>query len=641
MQDKTNVDQSSGDVPDRPERPEPADAVERPAVRRVTGHGTSSFQRIVSLGAFAALDEVPPEDPDGTQGKPRWSERFGFLVSAFQAERRGLEEETARFLKLAGLETTGEEDNVGDVVVANLGRQEPNEELFDELFGWSEDASIELYVALPFKFKPIWIIQILCCALGYRRNTFGRYFGPNASPPLDNDLIELSQHMNEGFESATGDSTVPAGFIFFGQFLDHDITLDTSTRLSDLNADPATILNVRTPAMDLDNVYADGPEGSPELYDTDPDRGPGFLLVSPDGNDLPRNQLNRAIIGDPRNDENTIVSQLHLHVLHFHNAVLRMIKNAPVDVLWGRNLAEEPKDGLGDFEFARRLVRWHYQWAVVNDYLPRIIEPTTLAAAHAITNVPQGTAVPALPPGFGSAKAFFDSLTYINCCGSITCRPLMPVEFSAAAFRFAHSQVRSRYDVNASRLAVPLFEPRPPGLASFMPVPNTDVIEWERFFNLGPNPPQFARQIDTWLPAQVFMLPFASGEDRNLALRNLRRGARVYALPSGGDVAAILGVSYELGTVAINKLNIVGIPVPDAPLWYAVLGEAEFYSGQLGPVGGLLVGVTLLRMLQCDDSSYVHAPGWTPMLSPADPGEFSVADLVRIGRNERMDAFPG
>ena len=283
------------------------------------------------------------------------------------------------------------------------------------------------------------------------------------------------------------------------------------------------------------------------------------------------------------------------------------------------------------------------QWAVVNDYLPRIIEPATLQAAHAITGVPQGTGVPALPAGFGNAKAYFDLLRFIsidthihiNSCGSVTCRPLMPVEFSGAAFRFAHSQVRNNYDINAGRLGVPLFD-----LASFMPVPNTDLVEWDFFFDLGPNPPQFARPIDTSLPAQVFMLPFATGDDRNLAFRNLRRGALVYALPSGADVAAILGVGLNLGTAAKDKLSAIGMAETDAPLWYAVLGEAEVNGGLLGPVGGLLVAVTLFRMLRCDESSYLHAPGWHPVLLEDDPGQFRVKDLVRMGRDERRKAFP-
>ena len=180
------------------------------------------------------------------------------------------------------------------------------------------------------------------------------------------------------------------------------------------------------------------------------------------------------------------------------------------------------------------MVRWHYQWALVNDWLPRIVEPTTLAAAHAITGVAQGSTVPALPAGYETAEGFFQQFDLITCCGERVCRPLMPVEFSAAAFRFAHSQVRSRFDINGARLDVPLFNPRPPAPASFDEVPDADLVDWTMFFELDPTvTPQPARQIDTWLPAQVFQLPF-DPDNPNLAFRNLVRGSRTFALPPPG-----------------------------------------------------------------------------------------------------------
>lgn len=603
-------------------------------------HGASAFERIMTLGAFAALDQVPTKARGGPTGRPRWPERFGHLVSAYAAEQEGDEEARRFHLDRADVPLPDDEVNVGEAVAVAIGVDEPDRGLLDELFGWSNERVPQLYRALPGRFKAIWILQIVCCALGYRRNTFGRYFDPAdpADIPAQPQLEALAELMNEAFETSAADADVPAGFIFFGQFVDHTITFDTTSRLTDVDIDPAEILNVRSPALDLDNVYADGPEGSPELFDDA--RGVGFLLVGPEGTDLARNHVDVAIIGDPRNDENTIVSQLHLHVLHFHNAVLRMIKDTPVDVLWGRDLGAEPADDAGDFDFARRMVRWHYQWVIVNDWLPRIVEPTTLQAAHAIADVPQGLTVPALPGGFEAANDFFDQLLTITCCGSIACRPLVPVEFSAAAFRFAHSQVRSRYDLNAVRHDVPLFVPRPPGLAAFGPVPDTDLVDWERFFEVEPAvTPQRARTIDTWLSAQVFQLPFAP-DDPNLALRNLVRSARVFALPAGDAVAAILGVPAVMGPVAQAKLASTGIPANEAPLWFYVLGEAEANGGLLGPVGGLLVAVTLFRLLQCDESSYVHEDGWQPVLVPSDPGAFSVADLLRIAVSERLDAFP-
>ena len=606
------------------------------------GHGSSALRQVVELGAFAALDQVPPGDPGGVRGRPLWSPRFGRLVSAYAAEQQGELDRRDEYLEEA--EIAPPEDRlatVGHAVTRALGEgDDVDRGLFDELFSWKADATVELFVGLPLIVKPWWILKILCCAFGYRNNTFGRLFPPTpmASLPDEADLVALSELMNEAFESPAGDQPgVPSGFVFFAQFVDHDLTLDATTRLSDIAEDPTEIRNLRTPALDLDNVYADGPEGSPELYDAV--RGHGTLLVGETGGDLARNHLGTALIGDPRNDENTIVSQFHLHVLHFHNAVLRMVRTTPVDAIWGRDPVEEPADAGGDFEFARRMVRWHYQWALVNDWLPRIIAPDPLQAAHAITGVPQGTVVPALPAGYNQAETFFDGLHDLTCCGSVACRTLMPVEFTAAAFRFAHSQVRSRYDLNASRTGVPLFVPRPPGLAAFGPVPDTDVVEWERFFTIDGSSPQLARRIDTWLPAQVFQLPFAPDEP-NLASRNLRRGAIVYALPSGDEVATALGVASTMDPVALAKLGDVGIAPADAPLWFHVLGEAANNGGQLGPVGGLLVAVTLLRLLECDEDSYVHDPGWSPVLVPSDPGVFTVADIVRIGSDERSDAFP-
>ena len=48
---------------------------------------------------------------------------------------------------------------------------------------------------------------------------------------------------------------------FFGQFIDHDITLDVTSQIGSF-ADVENITNVRTPTLDLDSVYLNGPEAS-------------------------------------------------------------------------------------------------------------------------------------------------------------------------------------------------------------------------------------------------------------------------------------------------------------------------------------------------------------------------------------------
>src|SRR5436190_23043769 len=60
--------------------------------------------------------------------------------------------------------------------------------------------------------------------------------------------------------------THTAGTTFFGQFIDHDVTFDTTSTLG-VTTDPGASPNSRTPSLDLDSVYGGGPVASPQLYD--------------------------------------------------------------------------------------------------------------------------------------------------------------------------------------------------------------------------------------------------------------------------------------------------------------------------------------------------------------------------------------
>ena len=152
------------------------------------------------------------------------------------------------------------------------------------------------------------------------------------------------------------ESAIPALYTYFGQFVDHDITFDPASSLQKQN-DPNALVDFRSPALDLDNVYGRGPSDQPYMYDGDTGK---FLLGAPltGGNqgakDLARNGQDRALIGDPRNDENSLVSQLQGLVHRFHN----------------RYVTEHASLS---FEEVQQQVRFHYQYIIVNDFLPRIV----------------------------------------------------------------------------------------------------------------------------------------------------------------------------------------------------------------------------------------------------------------------------
>ena len=237
-----------------------------------------------------------------------------------------------------------------------------------------------------------------------------------AFAPRDDLLTGLAETMVEEPGVPNDDvhlNTSPrlfAGFTFIGQFIDHDITFD-NTPLDLQLADPDATVNFRTPRYDLDSVYGRGPAQEPQFYDpADRDK----LLVTTNVNgveDMPRDG-NRAIIPEPRNDENLIIVQLHKAVAQFHNQIVDYARSVGIRPEWV-------------FETARRLTRWHYQWAVTHDFLPRFVGDGLVG-----TNGTVYKEVTGKPPviNLGYYKP-------TNRDG----RPFMPVEFAVAAYRFGHS----------------------------------------------------------------------------------------------------------------------------------------------------------------------------------------------------------
>lgn len=445
---------------------------------------------------------------------------------------------------------------------------------------------------------------------------FGRMFRrlPPFEPPdgLLGALGKAGGPMQEGGGNQDND-VIPAGFTYLGQFIDHDITFDSTSQF-DQDNDPDALHNFRTPRFDLDSVYGQGRNGSPQLFSAQDDDKMKVSKNDAGDLDLPRDSDERALIGDPRNDENILISQMHVAVLKFHNSMVDFLRDNPAK----HSAMELPGESL--FKTAQRLVRWHYQWVIVHDFLPHVcgqnmVDKVLIDGDEGRKEVKNRFYKPKL-------------------------RAFMPVEFSVAAYRFGHSQIRPDYQLNDIIFA----EIFGPGgrhslghLGGSRTLPADWQIKWPLFFKFPNKPaPQPTRKINAKLATPLLKLPgtvVSSSESaarKSLAVRNLLRG-KALGLPSGQSVADHMGVTRiknkDLGLEAEGWEG-------GAPLWFYVLKEADLKQDgkRLGSVGGRIVAETLLGILAFDGSSYIeHVTSWKPQSPIAKAGgSFTMVEFLKF-----------
>ena len=391
-----------------------------------------------------------------------------------------------------------------------------------------------------------------------------------------------------------GAGAMPAVMTSFARFIAHDLMSPlggmAGTDLIPLAPDEVArkTANLRNGRFDLASLFGDdGPAGgvagcpwevgagSHELYE-------GLRLkvsFDRDGRlDLPRHrtgpQAGRAIVGDSRNDGDLLLSQFHAAWLRFHNVVFESTLGASPQTRWSQT---------------RRLVRWTYQYLVVNAFLPAVCDAAVLADVRC-----------------RGARFFRPALD----------RSSLPLEFVLAALPFADAAARPEYTLNDRRTVShdAVSAPVAGMLDTDGMLCDEAIVSWGRFVEIdGAGTAQRATAIG---PRLASGLGARTETVRQMTARTQRRLLRGYlsSLPTGQAVAARMGYDPMgaldiLGTdpVLAQALRAGGFE-ESTPLWFYVLREAELIGGAktLGPVGSRLLAESVLGLLNADSESYLN-----------------------------------
>lgn len=412
---------------------------------------------------------------------------------------------------------------------------------------------------------------------------------------------------------------IPAGYTYFGQFIDHDMTFEDFRLLEDREVrEPRDTANLRANWLCLDNLYGDGPGGSHDyLYAEDhASFRVGRVTDRNRSLDVPIDKSSgRPLAADVRNLENAIVRQLHALFLQLHN---KAVEELPAHLPPASRFAK-----------ARLRVCHQYQWLVRHDFLARICDPRIYAE---ILEEP-----------------------IIDWQGQFS----IPVEFARAAFRFGHSMVRDTYELDEIGTSIGLSDLFG-RMDSVGPVPTAHAVPWMNFLGPGRTSRETAKHIDTSIVSALFKVPKPSSRlfeaFANLEVSDASRDDHpepVLVLPyitlqRGADSRLPCG---EFVRRALNAPPITAKPGPwdpwssvvacglrnEIPLWYHILLEAEVNNDGccLGPVGSRIVSEVIEGALWATRTSFLRMHGrlWKPEPWSTKDGNkqvYTLGDLAEL-----------
>jgi Animal haem peroxidase len=408
------------------------------------------------------------------------------------------------------------------------------------------------------------------------------------------------------------EETVDAGYTYFGQFLDHELTRDKTKLDKAWELEPHDIENYQTPRLDLSHLYGGGFGSRDEtLFD-----GPWFKVGKKVDSIIAPGQSRsfdvgyesgRLLVGDDRARENVILRQVTAVFARLHNFAVSQGNS---------------------FDRARQQTTWQFQRLVVEDFLRMVLDPTVYRSV------------------FVKREPMVDWRHFS-----------IPVEFSVAAFRFGHSLVRNSYFLrHHNKQEVLALMKR--GLDND-PLEREWEIDWGAFFQgasttgIGAST---VRPIDTRIAPGLFQVPlptlrlfnagvsarFIEDDTIRLPLVNLMRGSGL-GLASGQYAASRFGEAVltedELTNDCRGKITPQGEVLKayrmtrDTPLFYYILKESEVRNNgnELGPTGSHIVAETIYAALMHDPTSYLKDPaGAEPPIWEFPAGPKTITSLISL-----------
>jgi hypothetical protein len=464
-------------------------------------------------------------------------------------------------------------------------------------------------------------------------------------------LARLSERMAEPRPAGEAEfnPAIPAGYTYLGQLIAHDMVM-SETSLANARIDPGLLRNHRTEPLLLETVYGGGPEVNPLVYaletfaDTprislrlgramhrntpDPSgwplrdiarldsANPAGTVTTNDATYIGREPRERtALIADPRNDDNFLISQL-LVLFHLgHNVLCSRLLSEGGQLPSGdpARLSERSRPRV--FRVARKLLARTWRRIIREDYLRRLLHPEVHAAYAA---------------GPAPWTCRFDDPTDRR----------MPVEFSHGAFRMGHAMVRERYQLNGSPETETHFEAElhelleltSSGTKLDFPLVSDWLVRWSKFFDFPvgqssgqgqalPTPQPSRRLRPAVAPAMTPMNVLGDGYGSGLPYRDLVSAVEI-GVRSAASLAADIGEVFgtpareamgggrghglerEIATWLANgqthfEAHEIRAIAEDPPLPFFVLFEAEHRAEgvHLGYLGSVVVAETISNAL--------------------------------------------